>query len=85
MGRILDDLMYPSTVDGVKELLKQIKDIDETIALNNQLIENRFKDDPEALQILKDDNEILFSIRKENIEALQHCKPELIKQAKEKT
>ena len=78
---LLDALKYPETVNGIIELLNQIKDIAETVAINNSLIE-RFINDPDAQQILRDDNEILLSIKKENIETIQHCSPELIRQAK---
>ncbi len=78
MSLFIDELKNPSTLGGVEKLLGQIKDINETIALNNDLIK-RFADDPSAQQILRDDNTILFSFKQENLRALQHCSPELIK------
>ncbi len=81
MGELLNELMYPSTVEGVTELLQQVRDIETCVALNNNLIKY-FVNNSEAQQILRNDNEILLSIKKENIEALRHCPPELIHQAK---
>ena len=81
MGKLLAELKYPSSVDGFMELLNQIKDIDKTVTLNNNLIK-RFANDPDAQQVIRDDNKILLSIKKENIEALQHCQPELIAKVK---
>ena len=81
MGKLLNELKYPSTVEGIIELLKQITDVEKIVALNNNLIK-RFANDSDAQQILQADNDILLSIKKENIEALQHCQPELIAKAK---
>ena len=81
MGKILNELKYPSTIVGIIEIFKQIKDIDQTVTLNSNLI-NCFTNDPDTQQIFRDDNENLLSIKKEYLEALQHCPPELIRQAK---